>query len=346
MDTVALTLALLQPYVLRRLYRAEKGNIQLNSNNLDSVMNVADNINANPENFALLSDITNFIQIGDLFVRQGLQLKLIEVKEGKRNVELIEIMKITSSNNGSFPCENADLNLSEKDKEQIKRMVRQNQVGKQIIEILNTDKGVDPVKNIPISLHNVDESEAYFVKELHNMEKLLKKEGGYVRCIIEGCLHFILTEAVANMEAELLLKVHAKAKHFYIADARGSMYTINKPLFMLPFSLGCKMDILFGRKRLVYLLDLDAFIKVVNEMGVPLTWATEKRTKRMQSKMGKDLFINNKCGLVYDGKIGDGNIAESWLLSGWLNKIFYEFVYPSSIGQSFAANLTNYKKDD
>ena len=91
-------------YIARRFYQNTPGSKNLEDTNYKSVMLVADKINEKPDNFVLLTDITSYVQIGDLVGVIDGKRKLIEVKEGERNNEILE--DIDAVNNSDLPiCE-------------------------------------------------------------------------------------------------------------------------------------------------------------------------------------------------------------------------------------------------
>lgn len=79
-----------QVYIIRRFYINESFKT-LEESNIKHALQVASIINQKPENFALITDITNFIQIGDLIVLKDDQLGVLELKDGKVNNELMKL---------------------------------------------------------------------------------------------------------------------------------------------------------------------------------------------------------------------------------------------------------------
>lgn len=79
-------------HLIRRLYLEELPPT-LSTSNLGSVIRKVDEINENnPLEFALIADITNFIQIGDILYKGEDFVQLIEMKEGQKNIEAKKII--------------------------------------------------------------------------------------------------------------------------------------------------------------------------------------------------------------------------------------------------------------
>src|ERR1051326_6523544 len=80
--------------IAKQLDISEPSRPDLNSSNVESVKETAEQMNSsNPISFSLISDLTSFVQIGDLLYRDLHLLKLIEVKEGDKNVQAIKILE-------------------------------------------------------------------------------------------------------------------------------------------------------------------------------------------------------------------------------------------------------------
>ena len=130
-------------HIARRFYQNVRGSKFLEDTNYKSVLNVANEINSNPNNFVLLTDITNYVQIGDLFGIVDGNPVLIEVKEGKKNYKIIDDLRSISSGIDAREFLNK-YKESTKDLEQIQRIIKQKKVVNDVITIINTDKGYEP----------------------------------------------------------------------------------------------------------------------------------------------------------------------------------------------------------
>ena len=176
-------------YIARRFYQNAPGSKNLEDTNYKSVMLVADKINEKPDNFVLLTDITSYVQIGDLVGVINGKRKLIEVKEGERNNEILE--DINAVNNSDLPiCEFFEKYKERpKDVEQIRRILKQEIVANDEINIINTDSGHDPVTDRNIKIYTPKEATPYFYDELLDLEKQLMTRNFWAYTVVDSCLH-------------------------------------------------------------------------------------------------------------------------------------------------------------
>src|SRR5690606_32050018 len=107
----------------------------------DHAIAEAEKINVKAENFALISDLTNTIQIGDLLILEDNNLFIRELKEGKVNEKLRKMIDsdIVESSNG---LKELKFEITSKEKQQIERMLRQERRAIHAVEVINTDVGV------------------------------------------------------------------------------------------------------------------------------------------------------------------------------------------------------------
>jgi len=75
---------------LRRLVNPYSSHGYLRDKNWKSVMSVIKSINKEKDKFALMSDITSTVGVGDILLRSSKGLKIIEVKEGKINKKILK----------------------------------------------------------------------------------------------------------------------------------------------------------------------------------------------------------------------------------------------------------------
>lgn len=131
-------------HISRRLFIGETTK-QLNSSNLDHAITVANEINQFPENFALISDLTHFVQIGDLLIRTPESIGITELKQGAVNEKIAKL--VNKMSNPDCPIKVIEEEISTFDTNTIKqldRVLRQQKRAFQAIEVINKDKGNDP----------------------------------------------------------------------------------------------------------------------------------------------------------------------------------------------------------
>ncbi|MBI5021556.1 MAG: hypothetical protein HZB59_08980 [Ignavibacteriales bacterium] len=106
--------------IARRFHIQEKSAKFLDSSNLEHAMQVAEQINKTPSDFALISDLTSFVQIGDLLVRHGKVFGIMELKEGKVNDLIADFFKEAGKTIDSITDESLKEKFDETTVKQIK----------------------------------------------------------------------------------------------------------------------------------------------------------------------------------------------------------------------------------
>ncbi|HEV7380583.1 MAG TPA: hypothetical protein VGN64_12365, partial [Dyadobacter sp.] len=91
-DSIAWHMALGHHYVIRRLFLGEPSPSLLSGGFKETRVR-ANELNEDPLSFALMSDITSFIQIGDIFRYNNGTYELIEIKSGQKNEEAQKIIE-------------------------------------------------------------------------------------------------------------------------------------------------------------------------------------------------------------------------------------------------------------
>lgn len=153
MDAIGWQLLQGQLCFARRLYR---GHRQPNpsTSNLQSVVEVARQLKeAAPNSMVLISDLTKFVQIGDLLnMDPESGFSIIEVKEGKKNKDISEMAKFYQTSN----CELFKHHISQSESidtfKQFERVVRQMGRMKFATDILNKGVAVDPDTSLKIGI--------------------------------------------------------------------------------------------------------------------------------------------------------------------------------------------------
>lgn len=321
-------------YIARRFYQNAPGSKNLEDTNYKSVMLVADKINEKPDNFVLLTDITSYVQIGDLVGVINGKRKLIEVKEGERNNEILE--DINAVNNSDLPiCEFFEKYKERpKDVEQIRRILKQEIVANDEINIINTDSGHDPVTDRNIKIYTPKEATPYFYDELLDLEKQLMTRNFWAYTVVDSCLHIGLYKNKWKMLGRPLLETIAKdqnIEHKLIVDARSVMKTMDCPLLFLPFSRQLIIDILLGKVLMFLMLDIDKFMKLFDYYGTTCSWTSRKEATMLnESTKNLYLYLNGNRAI----KMKNVHGVESIMTMGVLAKILFNHIRPTYMAYS------------
>lgn len=309
-------------HLARRFYHNVPGEKDLIETNYESVLSVAKEINATPLNFVLLTDITSYVQLGDLVGIVDGRHTVIEVKEGKRNHEMLNDI-VGMLNSQDELKSKADRLWSKysnsKDAKQLSRMLKQMSTAYAEIGIMNSDKGKDPVsgKNISISTPKLDTE--YYDDKLHLLELQLHKRKRWAYDVVEGCLHIgLYRDQMRGMGPFIFDSLAKDIEHKYIIDARLAFKALGTPIFCWPFSKELIMDIIMGRTLMLMMLDMDKFMKL---LGDTCCFASRSETtKIIESYNAKALCIFDNKAIKY-GK-------DVFLSPGAIDKILFSHISP------------------
>ncbi len=325
-----------QLWISRRLYLNVGGQKKLKDVNLNSAIKVAEDINSNPKNFVLITDLTNNVQVGDLIGFIDCEFSVIEIKEGEKNLKVLQIIEDLSKNKKT-PKEVFD-DFSEEPKmlEQLSRTLKQHQTLQEVHQILSNDKGVDPTSRKKIKIITPKESTPTYDERLFALEGQLKERNFCAYDVIENCLHIGIYKGEHRFRGHLILKLiceQSNKPNYIIVDVLNILKSLNKPIFFLPFSKDFIFDLIFSRTKMYFMLDLDGYMELYDEFDLSAEWASKKETaKTAEVFKNHDIFKLNNRGIRIKPKENQDN--DIWLSYGTITRIFFEHVYPSYMAYS------------
>ncbi len=158
--------------------------------------------------------------------------------------------------------------------------------------------------------------------------------------IIDNCLYIgIYTPKYLPRGTAFHAWIRGSGIEYPIINFRSCLYDpASYPPFLLPLSKKDIIDIVVGKKLILYCLDFDAWFKVAEKIGLKISWLNRKESAKIIQKYEpryRPFEYNHKC-------VQFGNDGMSSLLgAGMLVRIFYKFVRPSSVLQIFKDNSNN-----
>jgi hypothetical protein len=321
-----------QIHIGRRFHIQEKSSKFLDSSNIEHAIQVAEAINQTPGDFALISDLTSFVQIGDLLVRHGKVMAIMELKEGKVNDQIVDFFKKVDKAGEEISQEDLKQKFDGTTVKQIKRMQRQWQRAVRATDVINNDKGIDPVSGVDITVSTPKVETQYYHEELSKLYEHLKDKI-WAYTVIDTCVHIGMYRdkgiMMAGFAIEEILK--QQTENFLIIDWLSITYNLSQPLFAKPFPPEFIIDILTGKVKVIIGLNADALIETFNFFGLKSRWLTEKETaKRQQTAARKGLVVISKKGIIVTQPSGQ----EITIFGGTLSKILYDSIRPSSVALS------------
>lgn len=317
-------------HIARRFYIEEDSSKFLDSSNIEHAKKVADKINESPLDFALISDLTNYVQIGDILVKHENYVSIMELKEGKINDQIKEFVDELERNSKSVTDEILKEKFDDKTVKQAKRMQRQKIRAERVTEIVNNDKGIDPVSEQPIRISTPQiRTEGYHDQFIELLKNLDSKTWAYT--VVENCLHIGMYRdegiLMAGFAIENILK--EETDNFIIVDWLSITNNLSEPIFSKPFPADFIIDVLTGKIKIILGLNLDNLIELFNLLGLETKWLNKKETAKAKQNMGRKgiVVINNKAISLNLHKYG-GDVIMS---GGIISKILYDNILPSNI---------------
>jgi hypothetical protein len=301
----------------------------LDSSNIEHAIQTAEAINKNPKDFALISDLTSFIQIGDLLIRHEKIIGIMELKEGKVNEQIKEFFERIEKSGEAISDDELKEKFDEKTIKQVKRMQRQQERAVRATDVINNDKGIDPVSGGNIIIRTPTVFTENYHEELSNLQNDLTEKLWAYTCL-DNCLHIgMYSEKMVQMAEftiEQLLK--QQTTNYIIIDWLSITHNLSEPIFGKHFSPDFIIDVLTGKIKIIIGLDVDALIHTFNLFGLESRWLTEKETTKInQTSKRKGMIIVNGRGI---GVTIPGQ-KEAIIFGGILSKIFYDCIKPTSI---------------
>ncbi|WP_175649961.1 hypothetical protein [Pseudomonas sp. Marseille-P9899] len=305
----------------RRLYKGHPA-IDLKHSNFESTVRTAQHIhNKDPNAFALISDLTTFVQVGDvLTVDAEGRLTLGEVKEGKKNHEIFEFLKFFMKSGCPRSLHYFVQEHGESAFKQLKRMARQTDRMGHIAEIFNDGVSEDPDSKKKIYIPSEARIISNWDEELNSILEQTDTKN-YALEVVDECLYL---GAYAN---EAMLGAGHCAFNMWF-DSLGGTYDCPRvrlidcmthplapPIFSRLISDKHKFDILFGRKNICIGLNIPKFLEVLSRNGVNVREATNKEASKLDQQGFPPFRLGGKA---YQIKLGE---KETPLMDGVLLRI-------------------------
>ncbi len=326
-------------HVARRFHINEKSAKSLEYSNIQHTITTAEEINKNPSAVALISDLTSFVQIGDLLIRSNEKIGILELKEGKVNEEIKEFLEKLENTESAVTDEKLKEVFNEKTIEQLKRVQRQQDRILKVTNILNNDNGIDPVSGREISIKTPRVFTEYYHEELNKLQEKLKDKIWSYNCL-ETCLHIGMYRDKGILMSKFLIDeiLKSKTSNYIVIDWQAITHNLSEPIFGKPFSPEFIIDVLTGKVKIIMGLDFDALIETFNVFGLKSKWLTEKETmKYKQSGLEKNIVIINKRGIAITFNDKD----EMIMSGGTISKILFDNILPTSIAKSILNTISH-----
>jgi len=315
---------------MRRLYYGQEL-IDITDSNLDSEIYYVDNhMSKKPEDFVLISDLTSFIQIGDMVIMQpDSGLSSVELKEGEINSKVLGMLNEFTRVDCPYYLSQRLENESPKFKEQFMRDIKQLKRSYQVMDTLNKGEGEDLASGMKVKLYDEE-----IVLQTYSdvVEKLLNEcdKKGYAISVIEGCL-LVGVYKNGRFPSEVF-NIWAKSLEIEmpIVDLRQSMYDpLAYPIYLQPFSDKHIIDIILGNKIVKFTIDIEKWLQTLKKENIDYRWMSKKETARANGKLKGKMGIFDLNGKGIELRSKNGMIQH--LGSGVFSRMFTSLNTPSAI---------------
>lgn len=337
-DSIAWQMVNGEHYLYRRLYTGEEGVKDLLDKSFEYVIDFSDQVNADPDAFCLISDITNNIQLGDCLITDKEGIKVSEIKSGQMNFKALEIIAERKLTDDDFDEKEISEEFDAKFMKQIKRMVVQKGKTDRAAKIVQDHKGPDPkYKDTTIFIVENDFPLETYHGDLINLSKQLKTKDwayGSVGAIVLIGMYKNEWRAYGQFSMKQLCDPFPSVD---LMASRGIL--ICEPIFLKPFPEDIIMDIVLGRIKVYIGIDYNNFIKFSNDLGVKASWSTPKELQKYLKDYPHDrreIFSFNNKGLKIEI---DGN--EIFVGHGFFTKILFDHFLPKTMILKYNGMIEN-----
>ena len=270
-------------YKARRFFSGNRNRPDLLNTNFDSVIKAVEYFHKQNElNFALISDLTSFIDIGDILLIDNKKISIVECKEGEVQGKVFDFLDDVSKDDFDIKkVDFSDKNI--KFFEQAERTLKQFKKGNKLTTFLKNEKGIDPFSDTKIEvLEATNPQEYYFdyLVKLIDESKATNSTYGEIEGIIYIGIYrenkipispFLFKEIVSNIYPNNIV-----VDYLSIIGL-----PLKEPLFFKPFGVVTIFDLMFRRLKIFLAIDLDKFIDLFNNKGISARWLSRKETHKI-----------------------------------------------------------------
>lgn len=303
----------------------------LKQSNFGSVVNAANSIvEDNPDTMPLLSDLTSFIQVGDILSfdpHKG--LSIFEVKEGKVNHKISQFLEFYSERG----CDRAlHYFLSQEGPhtaKQMQRMMRQSGRMTHVSEVMSSGVSTDPDSGQKVFIPEEFISISEWNDELNALLSR-SEDKGWALDVIEDCLFVgCYADTPLYQGSHIAFNLwfdecggDAESPRASLIDSVRSPLAL--PIFSHHISVANKFDLLFGRKHICMAVSVEKLLKKCEEAGLIVREGTNKETSRLEQMGAKPYKYRGKSIFIGDGS------KDMALMDGIFMRIFFHGQKPVS----------------
>jgi hypothetical protein len=311
--------------------------------------------------FNLVSDLSTVVQIGDLLevdvtAQDDRKWKVVELKEGKINKVLAQIIEHEGASLSESALNSMKELVSDTAPKQAKRMLRQRTRMHELDRIVDTDQGLDPLRNVEIHMTpDSVEVQNYCAHVERGYE--LAKQKGVGALDVDRCLRIfaISTERakgnlwgsarhvffhMAHPERSCALKMEQNSgqrdeevrmlnsvPYFVDLVAYNMNVPIADPIFIMFGNEEMILDLVMGRIKMFVQFDVESFFDLANNEQIKMRWISGKEAEKIKHLSTHYPGTSDYWGV--HAEMPDGSTQE--LLSGFLCRPYANFASPRQL---------------
>jgi hypothetical protein len=342
-------------YIRRLCHRKER--LSLLHANPVALRRLIDNLNEDPQTFALWSDATSCIDVGDIICRSfsgGLD-GILEVKEGKVNHQILDLMSSCAEQETRIEAIAAFVEkYGAKGLQQIDRMAKQRRRHNQVLDILESDRGFDPHHEQYVVVRDANTPlESYDVRLQEILEEPI--ETPVLRCI-DRCLWVYIDRDPSKSFGERVksfsdrLSREAPEAWKWSRDHESSNGLVDVvpldgnlfcpeaiPLVLRQLEPDTIRDVIVGQltERVLLHVDWKEYGRIVEGLGAQLIWSSTKagRSQRARPLAQRLMTVGERIPRI---QLADGRYFEG---QSKIYRALFDGVCPSSIAAQYVEVL-------
>jgi hypothetical protein len=322
---------------VKRYFMAQKPPA-LHESNIESVLLAVKQCHEQyPDSIALISDLTSFIQIGDIYhAKRDGRIGIYEVKEGKTNQDILAVLENTPTLVNDADVPKLFAHKPDGFQKQVQRTLRQKQRMRALNATLLNDEGVDALTGKQVKIHELSTAVGTWYESIIGLSEKCEPKG-YAIDVIQDCL-YIGCYKTGNYKVPGQLAFEAWFSEMGGTSGCPRTSLINcmldplgLPVYNLPIPDELKFDLLFGRKHVSLGIHMPRLMEICSDKGISIRLADRKETARLKQR-NKYLWRYNRQAIV----IGMGE-KEVCLGEGFALRVFYHGENPIDTMIAFAS---------
>ena len=324
----------------RRFYKGHPP-VNLKESNFESVVHCAEEMaRQEPGSISIISDLTSFVQVGDLLKMDASGcITVAEVKEGKKNHEILEFMNFFIETPCSHALNHFVQQHGESGVKQLGRMFRQAERMGHVTEVMRKGNSIDPDTKQVVHIPEKSVFIGDWDDELNDILQDCDVKG-WGWHIVDDCLFIgAYSKNTHNGNGHLLFNMLFDEFEGGLESPRLRLNDcMLSPLALTVFNLNIleehKFDILFGRKNVCLGLNIVNFLNGLKEAGITVRPATNREASPMEQQGAKLYRFQGKAIFIGTGT------HEVCLSDGIFMRIFFHGQRPIATVKAILSNLS------